>query len=319
MEKPSIDLRQLQIYLCVARHKNLRHAASLLEITPSAVSQAVSSLESALGVELLKRDSRPLKLTSAGRRLAQEGASILQATERLREQICSDKLQYQSLRLGLGESSASTIGPWLLKRLYDRVADLTVYSELTKPLTQRLETGSVDVILCAGPQLDDSQWLRQEAYREDFLLVTSRNIALPRSIEDLRKIAGRHPLVCYNTESSDQLRVNRFLSAKEITASKRMIVSSSYSAIGVISQCSGFGILPATNIWCGRQFLFDVNVSKLPGNDPFYRSMWAVEKGREKSPQLDLVLTQAREVLQEYMIDELKRVNLHLEDHIQIP
>ena len=186
-------------------------------------------------------------------------------------------------------------------------------------MTQRLETGSVDIILCADPQLDDSQWLRQEAYREDFLLVTSRNIALPRSIEDLRKIASRHPLVCYNTESSDQLRVNRFLSAKEITAGKRMIVSSSYSAIGVISQCSGFGILPATNIWCDRQFLFDVNVSKLPGNDPFYRSMWTVEKGREKSPQLDLVLTQAREVLQEYMIDELKRVNLHLEDHIQIP
>ncbi len=42
-------------------------------------------------------------------------------------------------------------------------------------------------------------------------------------------------------------------------------------------------------------------------------------KGQEESAQLDLVLTQTREVLRDYMLDELKRVNLHLEDHIRIP
>ena len=167
--------------------------------------------------------------------------------------------------------------------------------------------------------MDDVKWQRQEAYREDFLLVTARSIAAPKTLEDLRELAQNHPLIGYNDESADQVRVNRFLSAKRIVPQKRLSVSSSYGLVGLISQCSGFGVLPATDIWCGRQFLFDVNVAALPDPEPFFRSMWVVGKGQEESAQLDLVLTQTREVLRDYMLDELKRVNLHLEDHIRIP
>lgn len=319
MPKPSLDLRQLQIFLCVAEHKNLRRAASLLGITPSAVSQAVSALENALATQLIRRDSRPLTLTESGRRLLQEGAILLDEADHLLRRVCSEGIQHRSLRLGLGESTASTIAPWLIKRLYERVAELTVFSELTKPLVQRLENGTVDVIVCAGPQLDDAKWQRQEAYREDFLLVTARSITTPKTLEDLRELAQSHPLIGYNDESADQVLVNRFLIAKRIVPQKRLSVSSSYGLVGLISQCSGFGVLPATDIWCGRQFLFDVNVAALPSHEPFYRSMWVVGKGQEESAQLDLVLSQTREVLHDYMFDELKRVNLHLEEHIRIP
>ncbi|MBV9969792.1 MAG: transcriptional regulator GcvA [Xanthobacteraceae bacterium] len=59
-------LSSLRVFEAAARHNSFRNAAEELNLTASAVSHGVQTLESWLGVELFHRETRGLRLTSAG-------------------------------------------------------------------------------------------------------------------------------------------------------------------------------------------------------------------------------------------------------------
>src|SRR5438132_263712 len=78
-------LNALNGFLAVARRHSFAAAAADLEISPSALSQAVRQLEAKLGVTLLSRTTRSVALTAAGRRLfEQAGPAMGQALEALK-------------------------------------------------------------------------------------------------------------------------------------------------------------------------------------------------------------------------------------------
>jgi DNA-binding transcriptional LysR family regulator len=58
----------VQAFLSVAQHRSFRRAAGELEVTPSAISQAVRALEARLGTVLFIRTTRSVGLTEAGER-----------------------------------------------------------------------------------------------------------------------------------------------------------------------------------------------------------------------------------------------------------
>jgi DNA-binding transcriptional LysR family regulator len=58
----------LEAFLSVARHRNFRKAAAELGVTPSAISQAVRTLEARIGAALFIRTTRSVGLTEAGER-----------------------------------------------------------------------------------------------------------------------------------------------------------------------------------------------------------------------------------------------------------
>ena len=62
-----MELRQLRYLEAVARHGHFTRAADELHVAQSAVSHQVRRLEQELGVELLERTTRSVKLTAAGR------------------------------------------------------------------------------------------------------------------------------------------------------------------------------------------------------------------------------------------------------------
>ena len=65
----AIDLNKLRYFYLAVKFQSFSKAAAELEITQSAVSQAISALESSLGRALLHRQKRTFRLTPYGRRL----------------------------------------------------------------------------------------------------------------------------------------------------------------------------------------------------------------------------------------------------------
>jgi DNA-binding transcriptional LysR family regulator len=61
-----LDLRDLSIFLAVARTRNFRRAAVELQVSVSSLSQRLRDLEERLGVRLLHRTTRSVALTEAG-------------------------------------------------------------------------------------------------------------------------------------------------------------------------------------------------------------------------------------------------------------
>lgn len=69
MQKSSLS--EFEVVLAVARRQGFRPAAVALEMSTSAVSNAVAGLEARLGVRLFHRTTRSVSLTDAGRRFVE--------------------------------------------------------------------------------------------------------------------------------------------------------------------------------------------------------------------------------------------------------
>jgi DNA-binding transcriptional LysR family regulator len=75
------ELRHLRVFLAVAEERNFTRAAEQLHLAQQAVSKSVAQLERELGVELLERTSREVRLTSAGEALLADAAGVLAAAD----------------------------------------------------------------------------------------------------------------------------------------------------------------------------------------------------------------------------------------------
>ena len=71
------DLNLLRLFQAVAESHNFRAAADRLGVTRSAVSQGIRKLEDGLGVALVQRSTRSVRLTEAGERLHRQVAGAL--------------------------------------------------------------------------------------------------------------------------------------------------------------------------------------------------------------------------------------------------
>ena len=68
---------QLQVYVAVAEEEGFAAAARRLQLSPPAVTRAVAALEDILGVKLLDRTTRYVRVTEAGRRYLEDARQIL--------------------------------------------------------------------------------------------------------------------------------------------------------------------------------------------------------------------------------------------------
>jgi len=77
-----IELGRLRALSAVATYGTVLAAADVLHCTPSAVSQHITKLEEETGTNLFEKDGRKLRLTDAGRLLAEHAGLVLAAVER---------------------------------------------------------------------------------------------------------------------------------------------------------------------------------------------------------------------------------------------
>lgn len=84
------DLNLLRFFLAVAKEQNFRAAADHLGITRSAVSQGIRRLEDSLGIALVQRSTRHVRLTEAGELLHRQIAGPLSAVGAALEETAAE-------------------------------------------------------------------------------------------------------------------------------------------------------------------------------------------------------------------------------------
>ena len=76
-----MELRHLRYFVRVAESENVSRAALELHISQPAVSRQVRDLEDEIGLPLLKRAGKSVRLTEAGRVFLNEARAILERTD----------------------------------------------------------------------------------------------------------------------------------------------------------------------------------------------------------------------------------------------
>ena len=153
----TITLHQLRTFRMVAEQLSFSAAASELQISQPSVSYQVKELEEALGVTLLDRLGKRVRLTEAGEILygyAQRTLNLLEEAALVMEQLRG--IERGTLRVGASTTVGIYVIPLALgafKRLHPRLA-VSLEIGGRGRLEERLRAGALDLAVMSGPFTD---------------------------------------------------------------------------------------------------------------------------------------------------------------------
>lgn len=167
-ELPVIDqLRRMAVFATVVEHGSMHAAARALGTTPSAVSQQVRQLEHDMGVTLLHRSTRKLRLTVAGERFHAGCAAMLAAAQQATQQLAEMRdAPVGELRVSMPVGFGRHLGP-ALAPLAAAHPSLRLHLQVDDALIDLVEA-RIDLAVRFG-RLPDSRWVAQRL--ADFELV----------------------------------------------------------------------------------------------------------------------------------------------------
>lgn len=185
-----ITLRQLRYLRALAQHGHFGRAADACAISQPALSMQIKELEKELGVPLVERAHRDVRLTGEGAEIARRAEDILLQVRDLTDYAAERRSDLgTSLRLGV----IPTVGPYFLPAVLPRLQrqypelELRLHETRTEALLEGLIAGDLDATILALP-VPDPQLESMELFEDRFLYVTGDETEPRRSIrlEDLQ-------------------------------------------------------------------------------------------------------------------------------------
>jgi DNA-binding transcriptional LysR family regulator len=146
-----IRLKDLHVFMAVARSGSMAKAVDPLGISQPAISEVISGLEHALRVKLFDRNPKGVELTAYGRALLQRGVAVF-------DELNQGLVELEELadpgagevRIGCPDSIASAIMPTLIRQFKEKhprvVLQVDSVSTLSMELPQ-LRNRSLDLVI----------------------------------------------------------------------------------------------------------------------------------------------------------------------------
>jgi len=163
-------LRQLEVFLSVARFQSVSRAALELGMSQSAASGSLADLESQFDVQLFDRVGKRLVLSELGRAV-RPGAEALEGQARELETRLANQSGIGPIRVGATLSVGNYVTPPLLARFLERHPGAKVGVEIanTAEIARQVKNFELDLGLIEG-ELEDPE-LELTSFREDELCV----------------------------------------------------------------------------------------------------------------------------------------------------
>ena len=166
-----LEGRHLRYFVAVADELNFSRAAARLNMSQPPLSAAIRQLEQALGVDLLVRSTREVRLTHAGV-VFLEGArnALAELDHTLHSAREAGSGGPRSLRIGYSRPARADTLPTIGARLRMRLPGVRLVAEemWNARMTEALLAGTIDAAVAVCPEHDDR--LRHERVRSEAVL-----------------------------------------------------------------------------------------------------------------------------------------------------
>jgi DNA-binding transcriptional LysR family regulator len=239
-----IELRHLRHFIAVAEELNFRRAAERVHVDQTPLSRTVRDLEEQLGVLLLARSPRSLRLTPAGARLLSEARKILLRVERTRRVVKETDLRYRApLRIGVADGMAQ---PKLVK-CFARWRELAPETALelsemrAAELMAALRREEVDAGFSFGVADDDAiEQERAWSYPLMALVPAAHELASFRAVSLAEVVA--FPMIAFHREHEPGMRQQTDAIVRKSKATP-VIAGEANSLAGLITRIgAGLGV-----------------------------------------------------------------------------
>lgn len=240
-----IETSSLQVLIALSHNENISKAAEELNVTQSAVSQALKNLEAKVGFPIVARQGKSVALTENGMRLAKVAKQYFKRIEETIEMIhlenheIKGKVHVGSL-YGLGKT-------WLSSRMLDFLAqypDLEVRLSMDFPenIIKKFEAHEIDCLIMPE-YLVPAFAEKKDLHDENTTLVFNDKYKIT-SKTDLKEILGL-PIIFYENNDPNFYRWCREkFGVVPRNIKPRLVVNSFGQMLQAVNEGLGIAVVP---------------------------------------------------------------------------
>ncbi|WP_338759606.1 LysR family transcriptional regulator [Massilia sp. METH4] len=288
-----MELRHLRYFVTLADERNFTRAAERLNIAQPPLSRQIQQLEEELGVELVFKGSRPVRLTEAGHFFHAHAQELLDKAADLKTMTRRVGSIERKLSIGFVASTLYGLLPEIVRRFRERhhSVEISFHEMTTVEQLKALKEGRIDVGF--GRLKGDDAAIRRIVLREEPLIV-----ALPVG-HRLTRAPGAlrmselmdDPLIVYpkapRPSFADQVLATfreRMLVPRQVTEVRELQI-----AIGLVGAGQGIAIVPDS-----LQGMVRTDVAYKPIDDrqavsPIIFSARAMDRSQELANMLAII------------------------------
>lgn len=271
---PIIDLRLLHYFLALANHGSISAAASALGLAQPSVSENITKLEKRLNIQLAIRGPRGITLTEAGLALARQGKELIDAAERLAQEVSAIAGDVRGhVAVGLPPSLSILLSVPLAETVYTELSSvrLHVVGGLSGDILEWVASGRLD-LGCVYENPDSAVFESHPILIEELFIVSAPD-NLPRICSETgsRSVSAEAlsglPLVMPSAPHGARRFLERFARANRINLNVAIEMDSLPQIIEMVSRASAYTVLPhaavARAVEAGELALIKINNSRL--------------------------------------------------------
>ena len=174
------DLYELTLFHLVVKHRSFTKAAELAGLTQSAITRQMQGMENSLGIDLLERTTRSVRVTQAGEFLFQESLKLLgdvdHSLRRLKEDFGNAA---KEIRIGVSRSISPAYLPGFFHaNLRNGLkASYRVESRPSADIISALEANELDLGVFCPPQRLPKTLTATHHFSDAFTVIAPRTLA----------------------------------------------------------------------------------------------------------------------------------------------
>lgn len=246
-----MDVRQIRYFQKIAELGGYNRAAAALRVSQPALSRQILKLERELGVALMRRDGRGIRLTEAGHRMLELGRGIVRQIDQARDEIASAAEQVAGhVTLGVPPAAGASLVAALIERLGDRHAQVTleILGGFSSQIEAWLASGQIDLGILHDPKR--ARGIATLPLLEEELCLVGAVAAgrrLRRTAISFAEI-GALPLVLQRRPNRSRAMVDRLAGEHRLTLDVVAEVDSLDIIKTLVRKGLGFGLLTLSSV-----------------------------------------------------------------------
>lgn len=300
-----INLHRLDIFVSIAETGSMSATAERFGLTQPAVSQAIAKLEELSGFELFDRSIRPPKLTLRGASFLDDAKAVVESIRRLESGVrFGESAPLPALRIGMLNSFASTLGPFVIKALQDSAATWFVDTGFAASRILTLLDRRFDFIITADETKPPPGLVAVPLFSEPYRIVMPRSLSTTN--RGLVKAMSDMQMIRFGRDPNMMSRIDHWLNGAGIQPPKRYHLDTIEGTVQMVSAEVGWTLLPPLALFRSIERGEPIKTFRFPG-EPIRRTVSLVHRAGEGERIADKIRTVATGLLKDVFIASLKK------------